>query len=172
MKKNNQIIKASHIECPHCQYVFRVTDRFGFKRLGPSYRPCPKCNGMYNDIDYYEWNLLKPTYKFYFYFLANYRFLGFLPMIEFFLWECNWDACYFPPLLIVLSLLWPIICFCYIRFHYKNELIASKMRTQNKEYVELLEQLDQNFSSRYDFYKLDLNWNSLKELIKDAFTFD
>lgn len=172
MKKSNQIIKASHIECPHCQYVFRVTNSFGYKRLGPSYRACPKCNRMYNDIDYYEWSLLKPSYKLYFYFIANCRFLGFLPMIEFLLWECNYELCYSPPLLIIVSFLWPVACFCYIHLRYKKEMIASIIRTKNTEYVNLLEQLDNNFSSRYDFHKSSLTWNSLKELLKEAFTFD
>ena len=172
MNNCNQIIKASHIECPHCQYVFRVTKSFGYKRLGSSYRPCPKCNGMYNDIDYYEWSLLKPIYKLYFYFIANRRFVGFLPMIEFLLWDCNQELCYSPPLLIIVSFLWPIICFCYIHLRYKNEMIASKIRVKNTEYVNLLEQLDDNFSSRYNFHNSTINWNDLKTFIKEAFTFD
>ena len=127
---------------------------------------------MYNDIDYYEWSLLTPIYKLYFYFFANSRILGLIPMVEFFIWECDWESCYFPPILTILSFFWPIGCYLYVRLRYKDEMIASEKRTENTEYVELLQQHEDLFSFRYDFNKLKLTLNDLKELLKDAFTFD
>lgn len=137
------------ISCPYCHRTIESGKGTPFKHIGDPLRRCPApmCRKYYVDSNVYEWGALHPVYKFWFYFGANNR--GIILML-FLIFAC---ACYVGErytamiILTVCSVLWPPLCYAYVRIAHKYDIEESIARCRHEEHIQKLQ--DINYDKLY-----------------------
>ena len=137
------------ISCPYCHRTLESGKGTPFKHIGDPLRRCPEpmCRKYYVDTNVYEWGAIHPIYKFWFYFGANNR--GILLMLFLlFAWACCVGERYTAAIILaVCSVLWPPLCYIYVKLSHKYDIEESIARCRHEEHIKKLR--DINYDKLY-----------------------
>lgn len=174
---NYQIYSTSYsYRCPHCDRIIKSTlfEKIPGLKIDTPIKRCKKCHNYYLDTYNIEWSVSSTEY------VSNHYFAPWLLfLIEIYLFDFVSE---------LFSVPWAFVCcFIYLILHFPIRLLLSefaqkrakersqKRLEQNPEYPQLLADMgyEEKMEEKYrTMMKHPSRKSTLKEIIKDAFTFD
>lgn len=117
--------------CPHCGAIVRSGHGDPIKRIDTPIRTCPRCFHKYIDDNMYEWAVLDSAHKFFYYFLANNRWIPYFLFLIF-------AAGGYWPVTVLGCILWAGICFAWVKLTKKDAFELSHIRCLQPGYLDSL----------------------------------